>query len=250
MLVVRVAGAPQPPRRLLRKPRPKAAEPDGEPPTVPVTTLTMIRAEPLGDEGAASAWLAELRADDEAIDAELDDALRTANLALHAQRTATLDPFLADVAAEHALAVRIGFGEGDDLADGRWTDAVELPRGTRRRRLESLAPQERIAAVLGARETIDPATGAVLRARADVDAGRHRDAALQLRIGVEAMLADNGFSGARQEEDLAALGERRQAVGEAANAALRGELREERAAELVETLMLCERVLRRRRAYG
>ncbi|HEX2128267.1 MAG TPA: hypothetical protein VHF58_03515, partial [Solirubrobacterales bacterium] len=242
MLVVRVAGAPQPPRRLLRKPRPKAAEPATEPPTVPITTLTVIRAHPLGDEDAAAAWLSELGADDEAIDAELGDALRTANLALHAQRTATLDPFLADVAAEHALAVRIGYGEGDDLVDGRWTDAIELPRGTRRRRLETLAPQERIAAVLGGREALEPATGALLRARADVDAGRYRDAALQLRVGVEAMLADESLAGPRQGEDLAALRERRSAVGEAANAALRGELEDAQREELVETLRLCERV--------
>ena len=248
--MIRVAGAPQPPRRLLRKPRPKTAEPPDAPPTVPVTTLTVIRADPLGDAAAAEGWLARVRADDEAIDAELDGALRTANLALHAQRTATLDPFLVDVAAEHALAVRIGYGEGDDLADGRWTDAIELPRGTRRRRLETLAPQERIAAVLGGREALDPTTGAILRARADVDAGRLRDAALQLRVGVEAMLADEGFSKPKQAEDLAKLTERRHAVGDAANAALRGDLGEERAAALVETLALCERVLRRRRAYG
>ena len=250
VLVVRVAGAPQPPRRLLRKPRPKQVEPAEDAPLVPVTTLTMIRPEALGDAAAASAWLERLREDDDAIDAELADALRTANLALHAQRTATLDPFLADVAAEHALAVRVGYGEGEALADGQWTDAMELPRGTRRRRLESLAPQERIAAVLGARETLDPATGAILRARADVDAGRYRDAALQLRVGVEAMLADEGFSKPKQAEDLAALTERRQGVGDAANAALRGELGDEAEAALVETLRLCERVLRRRRAYG
>ncbi len=250
VLVIRVAGAPQPPRRLLRKPRPKAVEPSPDAPLVPVTTLTVIRPESLGAEDAAAAWLTQLRDNDEAVDAELSGALETANLALHAQRTATLDPFLADVATEHALAVRIGYGEGEALADGRWSEAIELPRGTRRRRLESLAPQERIAAVLGGREALDPATGAILRARADVDADRLRDAALQLRIGLEAMLADDGFSGPRQAEDIATLNERRQGVGEAANAALRGELGEERAAALLETLRLCERVLRRRRAYG
>jgi hypothetical protein len=211
----------------------------------------MIRPEPLGDAEAAAGWLARIRQDDDAIDRELGDALRTANLALHAQRTATLDPFLADVAAEHALAVRIGYGEGEALADGRWSEAVELPRGTRRRRLESLAPQERIAGVLGGRETLDPATGAILRARADLDAGRMRDVALQLRIGLEALLADrSSFSGPGQEEDIAALGERRRETGEAANAALRGELADSQTESVAHTLHLAERVLRRRRAYG
>lgn len=251
VLVVRVAGAPQPPRRLLRKPRPKQAEPPTEPPTVPVTTLTVIRPEPLGDAQAAARWLAGVRDDEEAIDKELADALRTANLALHAQRTSTLDPFLSDVATEHALAVRVGYGEGDALADGRWSEAVELPLGTRRRRLETLAPQERIAAVLGGREALDPTTGAILRARADVDADRLRDAALQLRIGLEAMLADReSFSGPRQEEDIAALDDRRREVGEAANAALNGALTGPQGEAVRELLHLAERVLRRRRAYG
>lgn len=251
VLVVRVAGAPQPPRRLLRKPRPKDVAPASEPPTVPITTITVIRADPLGDRDAAERWLDALRRDENALEAELADGLRTANLALHAQRIASLDPFLADIAAEHALAVRIGFGEGEALADGQWTEAVELPKGVRRRRLETLAPQEKIASVLGRREDPDAATGALLRARADVDAERYRDAALQVRVGVEAMLADKAFTAnAKQADDIAALTERRQGLGECANAALQGELSEERRQELLETLKLAERVLRRRRAYG
>ena len=39
-------------------------------------------------------------------------------------------------------------------------------------------------------------------------------------------------------------------TGEAANEALAGELAEPRAAEVTETLRLCERVLRRKRALG
>ena len=46
---------------------------------------------------------------------------------------------------------------------------------------------------------------------------------------------------------MEALAERRGLTGEAATEALGGELTPERAAEVEETLALCERVLRRRR---
>jgi hypothetical protein len=173
------------------------------------------------------------------------------NAAVQAQRTATLDPFLADVSAQHALAVRIGFGDGEALADGRYERAIDLPGAERRPRTEALAPQETIAAVLGGRRPLDACTGALLRARADLDAGRHRDAALQTRIGLAALLADRDQFGApNQAEDLAVLEGRAAAVKSTAEEALRGGLATDRVAELAQTLKLCERVLRRRRAYG
>ncbi len=76
-----------------------------------------------------------------------------------------------------------------------------------------------------------------------------REAALQLRVGLEALLVE--LAGALRdpghEEDMAALEARKGEAGEAANAALRGDLDpggEQSVRELVE---LCERVLRRRR---
>lgn len=251
VLVVRVQGAPAPARRAFRKRKPKNADTDAGPPTVPLTVLTAIRAEPLSDEQAAASWLERLRDDSDVLGAEVAGALTLINRALHAHRVAALDPGIADVSSAHALAVRVGFGEGEGLADGRWERAIELPGTERRRRVEALAPQERIAAVLAGREAIDAATGALLRARGDLEAGRVRDAALQLRIGLEALLADTASFGSEgQAEDRTALGERRRITGEAANEALAGELGDVRAAELDETLKLCERVLRRRRAFG
>jgi hypothetical protein len=251
VLVVRIAGAPAPPRRRIGRAKPKDADPDADPPTVPLTTLTAVRPSPLGDQAASERWLRALRDDPEAIAAELADALGFVNGALHAQRTAVLDPGLADVAAEHALAVRIGFGEGEQLAEGRFSEAFEVPRSARRRRGEMLRPQERVAAVLGGRETVAVCELLLLRARSDLDAGRDREAALQLRVGLEALLAErDSLTAPGQDEDLAALTERRRITGEAANAALSGELGEPRAAEVGETLRLCERVLRRQRAHG
>ena len=247
MLVVAVEDAPQPPRRRLRRARPKDSDPDPEPERLPTSTLTVIRPEALGDADRAHAWLDRVRDDDDAIEAELTGALELINAALHAQRTATLDPHLPDLAPERALAVRIGFGTGEDLADARFAAAIDVPDPARRRRLETLRPQERIAAVVGRRERVPPADLLLLRARADLDAGRTSEAALQLRIGVDALLCGPRRNGAQAEAaDLTAIDERRQLTARAADEALRGELSEERVAELTETLRLCERVLRRR----
>lgn len=242
------SDAPPAPRRRLRRARPRDADPGSEPDPLPVSTLTVIRPEPFGAPDAAHRWLASVRESDDQIAAELDGALLVVNQAIHAQRTSTLDPHLADVSAHRALVVRIGFGTGDELADGRYAEAIEVPHATRRRRLEALRPQERMAAILGRREEPSPAEELLLRARGDIDAGRDREAALQLRVGLEALLAEPRDGNTQAERaDLEALDDRRAITGEAANEALRGELSGDRVAELKETLRLCERVLRRRR---
>jgi hypothetical protein len=249
--VVEVAGGPVPPRRRLGRAKPKRSAPDPNQPTVPLTVLTVIRPDPLGDEARAVAWLADMRRDGDALDAEVAAALRLANRAIHAHRTAVLDPAIADITAAHALVVRVGYGEGDRLAEGRFTEAVEVPPSSRPRRGEALRPTERLAGVLAGRESVGACEALILRGRGDLDAGRTREATLQLRVGLEALLAERElFSAPGQDEDLAALDGRRQATGEAANEALREELEPERAAEVAETLRLCERVLRRRRAVG
>ena len=80
--------------------------------------------------------------------------------------------------------------------------------------------------MLGGRERLDACETLLLRARADLDAGRRREAALQLRVGLEAMLVelDGALADPGHEEDMAELSARRGEVGEAANAALRGDL--------------------------
>jgi hypothetical protein len=145
----------------------------------------------------------------------------------------------------------VGFGPGDELVDGRYAAAIEIPQSERRRRAEVLRPQERVAEVLGGRTAVAACELLLIRARADLDAGRTREATLQLRVGLEALLAERpALDAADQDADFAALGERRSITGEAANAALTGELGEERLAEVTETLRICERVLRRKRAFG
>jgi hypothetical protein len=153
---------------------------------------------------------------------------------------------------ERAATVRIGYGSGEEVADGRFAAAREVDvRGgaPRRRRADDLRPQERVAAVLGGREPVDACETLLLRARVDLDAGRWREAALQLRVALEALMVElrGAVSDPGHDEDMAVLEERRREAGDAANAALRGELDAEAQRKVRELTELCERVLRRRR---
>lgn len=251
VLVVQTDGAPPPPRRRLGRTRPGRPRGDRSAAPVPLTTVTVIDPGAPLDSEEARRRLSELRGDPELIDRLLGPALALVNRAVHAHRAAVLDPALADVTAEHALAIRVGFGSGDQLSEGRFAVAIDLPPSPRRRRGEALRPQERIAAVLGARERVPAFELLLLRARADLDCDRNREAALQLRAGLTALLAErDAVAAPGQEPDLTALEERREAAERTAAEALAGEPAAGAVAELEETLGLAERVLRRRRALG
>lgn len=253
VLVVETIGAPAPPRR--RRRRPKPAEPAGEPAPLPLARVTAVRAhEPFESVEEAAEWLEAAAADEEAVDAEIAAAIGLLNRALHAQAVASADPLGAELAAERATTVRIGHGSGKEVAAGRFAAAKDVdPRSAsgskRRQREEDLRPQERLAAVLGGREDLDACETLLLRARADLNAGRRREAALQLRVALEALLVelDNALADPDHEQDMAELQARRAEAGEAANAALRGDLSVEQERQVEDLLALCERVLRRRR---
>lgn len=247
VLVVQTLGAPAQARRPRRRHHRRRAEAGGGPPEVPLTRVTVVTAAASEAEAAADE-LERTARDAEAAEAVVAAALRAVNKTLRAHRIATRDPYGHEMAREAALVARIGYGTGDGLAEGRWEEAVEVPPPEgRRRRAEALRPQERLAAVLAGREPIDVCEALLLRARADLDQGRAREAALQLRIGLEALLAElPGRAGQGQEDDLGALEDRRAMSVDAAAEALRGELSAERSAGIAETLGICERVLRRR----
>ncbi len=206
----------------------------------------MIPAEP-SEPDAAARELQGIAGDPEAAEARVTAGLQAANAVLHAHRIATRDPYGHEIGREAVLVARIGYGTGDGLAAGRWEEAVEIPQPERRqRRAQALRPQERLAAVLAGREPIDVCETLLLRARADLEQGRPREAALQLHAGLQALLAElPGSAGEDQAEDLAALRERRESTAEAADEALAGELPTERIDEAAETLGICERILRR-----
>jgi len=230
-----------------RRRRPRPAEPGGDSSEVPLTRLTVIPAEP-SETDAAARELQGIAGDPEAAEARVTAALRAVNAVLHAHRIATRDSYGHEIGREAVLVARIGYGTGDGLAAGRWEDAVEIPQPERRqRRAQALRPQERLAAVLAGREPIDVCETLLLRARADLDQGRPREAALQLHAGLQALLAElPGSAGKDQAEDLAAVRERRESTAEAADEALAGELATARIDEAAETLGICERILRRR----
>ncbi len=251
VLVVETAGAPPPPRR--RRRRPKDSALGDEPASLPLTRVTAVRAqEPFGSAADAGAWLEGTIASEDATDAAVGAGIALLNRALHANAVASADPLGAELGAERASVVRIGHGSGKEVAVGRFEAAREVDArsaGSSRRRDEELRPQERLAAVLGGRESVDACETLLLRARADLDAGRQREAALQLRVGLEALLIelDGALADSSHQEDMAELGERRQQAGNAANAALRGDLSADDKRNVTDLLETCERVLRRRR---
>jgi hypothetical protein len=193
VLVLQRLGTPAAERRR-RRGRATAADP--EPAPVSLTRATVVRAaEPLEDQAGAARWLDDTCEDEDAVDHLAAEATKVLNQALHAQAVAAADPHGRQLSPEQAERMLVGYGRGEETADGRFTDSRQVDVGPRnasrrRRREEQLRPQERVAAVLRGREQLDACETLLLRARADLDAGRDREAALQLRIGVEALLAE------------------------------------------------------------
>ena len=230
-------------------------EADDQPAALTLTRATAIRAfAPLADEGEAARWLDEACEAEDTVEVLVDEGLALLNRALHAQGVAAAAPRAnSELGAEAAERILVGYGSGEEVAASRFRDARAVdvgPRASRRRqREEELRPQERVAAVLGGREQLDACETLLLRARADLDAGRDREAALQLRVGLEALLAElkGALSDPGHEEDMGTLDERKAEAGEAANAALKGDLSAEQSAQVAELLDISERVLRRRR---
>ncbi len=126
--MVQTLGAPRPGR--LRSRRPRKAKPVDSPPgtpEVPVSRCTVADSAPLGDETAAKAWLKKTGGHPK-LRAELaTEALAVLNRGLDALREAAEDPLVPEASFHHSLAVRIGFGTGEQIADGQWTEARELP---------------------------------------------------------------------------------------------------------------------------
>jgi hypothetical protein len=243
VLVIATLGAPE--RRWLRGRRPKAASPA----PAPVTTsrVTLVTAQPLDGEDAAARWL---RA---AGEAEADAAVAVLNRVLHLHRAASADPHVREVRREQAVVVRVGFGEGEQVADGRWRQALELPESRpSARSTAALRPQERLAALLGGRDAALASEELVLRARQDVDAGRRREAALQLDVALTAALAELEPWAPRADlaARLAELRELQPSVRAAAHAALQGGIDDATDAALRHALERLEAALRARTALG
>lgn len=211
-------GAPERRRLLARRKRDAPPEPDPSP--VPTTRATIIDVgEPFESETGARRWLAS------AGERDLEAGLVVLNRALHALRLVTADPYLQPAGRRHALVARVGFGAGEQVADGLWTDARELDADPRRQpRAKVLQPQARLAAVLTGRERALACEELALRGRLDLDAGRGREASLQVLVALDAALAElqadpTAATLASRLDELRAL---RDGVAAAAQTALAG----------------------------
>ncbi len=219
-MVVDELGAPER-RRLLGRGK-RTAEPEPEPTPVATGRATMIDlANPLADAAAGRAWL------DGAGETELAAGLAVLNRALFGLRLVLADPDRHEVGREQLLVARLGFGAGEQVADGRWEAAREVvPREPRRSRQRVLQPQARLAALLGGREAALVCEELTLRARGDLDRGREREAALGLLVALDAALAElpRDRQGPALSARITELREQREPAAAAAQAALGGSL--------------------------
>ncbi len=150
---------------------------DTDPVQVPVARATIVDPVPLSLDTQARTWLKQLDPEREA-----NAAASVLNRVLFAHRIAGAAPHIHEVSPTQALIVRAGFGEGEQVADGLWTDARELVLSRRRagRRASVLRPQERLALLLSGRGSVLLCEELTLRARLDLDQGRVALAAIEL----------------------------------------------------------------------
>lgn len=176
----------------------------------PANRITLVDPVSLPAEHQARAWLEEL---ERAGEQGLEEPFALLNRVLYLHRIAAADPYVHEVSATQALAIRAGWGSGEQMAAGRWTHASELHAGsgrrqrrgllglgTRRARASALASQERIAMLLGARVPTLLCEELALRARLDLDQGRVALAALGLEDALAVAVRELR---AERREDLA-----------------------------------------------
>jgi hypothetical protein len=242
--VLATLGAPERRRLLAARRKQREAPPEPEPAAVSTGRATIIDVgDPLADAQAARSWLRQAGQDD------LEAGIEVLNRAVHAFRLVTADPYVNGVSAGSALVARVGYGAGEQVADGLWTDAREVMAGApRQRRLKVLQPQARLAAVLTGRERPLACEELVLRARLDLDSGRERETALQLLVALDAALAELPGDPTADvlAERLEELRGQREPVGQAAQAALSGSLSVDQRAAVEFTLGRIEAALRAR----
>jgi hypothetical protein len=174
VVVLSTIGAER--RGMLGK-RSRTRRTDPEPTSVPVARATVVDPVPLSLETQASAWLKQLDPEHEA-----HAATRVLNRFLYAHRIAGAAPHIHEISPAQALVVRAGFGEGEQVADGLWSDARELVLSRRRagKRASVLRPQERLALLLSGRSDVLLCEELALRARLDLDQGRLALGAIEL----------------------------------------------------------------------
>jgi hypothetical protein len=225
VLVIGVVPAPASRPRLRRRARHAPVEP--MPAEVPLLLATFIAGSaPIASEQEARAALDGVRESAERQELWIEEGLRVLNIAIRAYRAGAHDPYAIEVGRRDARRVRIGFGTAEDVQNGRWREALEPAPAVRERsgRIERLRPSEAVATVLSGRGRVLEGEDVMLRALVDLDHGRTRAAAFQVRAAMTLLADELG-----KPSELAELCERADAL---AAAAVTGPLAEDRVGEL------------------
>lgn len=214
----------------------------------------MIHSEnPLATQAEADHWLNQLD-DSDRTGELLDDAIETLDRARAADASASGTPFGTPTSIRGVLAARIGYGDGDQVASGRFLDAVDVDArgGTgsgRRERNARTGSSARTAAILGGREQPSACEALVPRLRLDLSTGNETAAFVAASGAIAATVSELEFAveGEDHERDLDELEQLLPTLDEISHRAREGG-REAADLERVEAaLTIAERVLRRRR---
>lgn len=184
VLAITVIGAAKKRPKLRRKSQ--EADTDAGPEEVPVLLATFVRGTTSLSKEKANAELVRIAEDEDLQQEWVAAGLGALNRAIRAYRAGSRDPYVSEIAQRDARAVRIGYGTTESLPDGKFTRAAVLPPtiGGKASRAERLAPAETTANVLAGRTEIFEGEDLLLRVYADLDHGRTRAAALQLRAAL------------------------------------------------------------------
>ena len=203
VLVCELIGA-LPARGRLRGRKPEEQNAGEAESTLPVRRVACALPDRFEHSDAADAWLDAAIGDGAA---ELvAGALALVNQAIAAHRVAAADPAIAEVGIDDPLAIRIGYGSGDELAAAAWTRAIKLPPSRRRKRhpgTEDIRAPQRMAAILSGRDSADPWELHALRAQTDLDAGRDSEAAAEVRAAIASFDAAPPDFAANLREEIA-----------------------------------------------
>ncbi|MEX0992444.1 MAG: hypothetical protein WDZ37_00445 [Solirubrobacterales bacterium] len=241
VIAVKTLGARPRPMLGQRRRSRQAGEPGGDPDPVAITRITVIAAEPFENEQAARSWLASTRSRDSA-NAYVTQGIELANRVVRAHRIAAWNPYEVEFSRERTYRIRIGFGPGDQLAEGLWSEARSVSGGSESRlRRSRIDPGSAVAEMLSGRRPAYVGDDLLLRARLDLDQGHVNQAAIQAHAAAAALAAEPRKGD--QEGDLQPEPDR---LTELQRLALRGELDAQSAQELEEIVSALERTARRR----
>jgi hypothetical protein len=245
VIVFSTLGAPER-RRLQRKKR--KAEPEPEPTPVITNRVTVVEVrDPFPGPGPATKWLAGADEDD------LEAGLAVLNRVIHVFRLVTADPHVAPLGRHGSLVARVGYGVGEQVSDGLWSDCIELSEKLgRQSRAKVLTPQAHLASVLSGRERRLVCEELALRARLDLDSGRSQEAALQVLIAVDAAIAEVSVlpHADRMQPRLERVSALRDELTEIGQRALEGPLGEDDVTFIAEALRQVEAILRARAVFS